>query len=430
MKKSLIPSLLKSIGDFGFAIIMRAVILVSVFLMVVASCSKDKDSKSSGVLIKGSISGNSQKEAGFKSASSLSLADAKKVFVVNITNGQLMSKFIDIVDGSFTDTTELGIATALVFLDADNKYIGTLSSRGLNLLPLNNLTDGNNTTINLADLTMVGNSIVPSHDPLGDEIIITNDEVDRLKEIDGFFESLSKNIDADNDNILDVLNDKQLFIKTRFWFRASHWGLNDSPPLLADVDTVRSDYTIELDGASGFSLPNNIVLSGPVDEPYNDIATQFINGNGNDGFYAGISRKGGLFKRGTYTVKIDGNNYTLDYSNTDCRQNLLFVLPTLHTNSQGQVVSISLEYKLPDGTSIDPVNIITDIMVQFSDDSGNQYYNSPWLKNANAGIEHCTCVSGLFTYTPDVPVDISNLVKITIPYNDLLGNTYFIEWNK
>jgi hypothetical protein len=409
---------------------MRTLVSISAVLMIVLGCHKDKDSNSSGVFIKGNISEHNRKSAGLKSVSQLSLADAKKVFVVNINNGQLRSKFIGIVDGSFTDTTEIGVATALVFLDTNNNYIGTLSSRGLNLLPLSNLTEGENTVIDLADLTMVGNSIIPSHDPFGNEIVITDDEVERLKEVDGFFESLAKNIDADNDHILDVLNDKQLFIKTRFWIHAGHWGLNESAPLLSDIDTLNLGYTLELDGAKGFSRPNSIVLSGPVEDPYNDISTQFINGNGNDGFYSGISRTGGLFKRGTYAVNIDGSNYTLDYSNTDSRQNLLFVLPTLHTNSQGQLVSISLEYKLPDGTSIDPVNIITDVMIQLNDDSGNQYFNSPWLKNENASIDQCTCIRGLFSYTPDVPLDISSLANITIPYNDLLGNTYFISWHK
>lgn len=410
---------------------MRKMILVLAIIMVVVSCNKeDNDSKSSGIVIKGNISSNNLKSAGLKSTDSLSLTDAKKVFIVNINNGQLRSKFIDIINGSFADTAEIGVATALVFLDANNNFIGTLSNQGLNLLPLNNLTDGVNTIIDLADLTLVGNSIIPSHDPFGNEIIITDAEVERLKEIDGFFESLAKNIDADNDNILDVLNDKQLFIKTRFGVQANHWGLNESPPLLSDIDTVNNAYAIELQGASGFSRPNSIVLSGPVDDPYNDIITHVINGNGNNGFYSVILRTGGLFKKGTYTVNIDGNNYTLDYSNIDSKKNQLYVLPTLHTNSQGQLVSISLEYKLPDGTSIDPVNIITDVMIQLNDDSGNQYYNSPWLKNENASIEGCNCVNGLFSYTPDIPIDISHLIKITIAYNDLLGNTYFIGWNK
>jgi hypothetical protein len=102
----------------------------------------------------------------------------------------------------------------------------------------------------------------------------------------------------------------------------------------------------------------------------------------------------------------------------------------LNTNSEGKVVSIKLEYKLPDGRTIDPVNILTDLMIQFTDDSGNQYFNSPWIKNEGADISKCTCVSGVYLFTPDSPIDISHLKGICIPYNDLLGNTYFINWSK
>lgn len=406
---------------------MKNVILVFAVLIAIAGCSKDKNSSNSGIVIKGKISGSNVKGGDTKSGSDLPLTDAKKVFVATITNGQLMSEFIDITDSSFAVTAEMGLATALVFLDETNKYIGTLSTRGLNLLPLSKLTGGENTSIDLTNLTLDGSSVIPTHDPFGNEIIITDEEVNRLKEIDGFFESLAKNIDADNDNVPDVLNDKQLFIKTRFWVHANHWGVNQ-PPLMSDIEMTNIDYQIELDGAKGFSKPNTIVLSGPVDSPYNDISTQFINSNGDGGFYSGISRSGGLFKKGTYGINIDGNNYTLDYSNTDVSQNLLFVLPTLHTDGEGKLVSISLEYKLPDGTTIDPVNILTDVMIQFSDGIGNQFYHTPWLKNEGASLDHCTCETGVFSYTLDSPMDISSLTNITIPYNDLLGNTYFISW--
>lgn len=410
---------------------MKNLILVFAVLFMIVSCKKDNNSNSSGIVIKGRISqSSSMKSAGAKSLNTIPLSDAKKVFVVNLDNGQLRSEFIDINDGSFTASAQIGIAAALVFLNADNKYIGTLSPRGLNILPLSKLTEGENTSINLADLTLTGTSVIPSHDPFGNEIIITDTEINRLKEIDGFFESLAKNIDADNDNIIDALSDKQLFIKTRFWVHANHWGLNSSLPLMSDIDKNSLGYQIELDGAQGFSKPNSIVLSGPLDNPYNDISTQFINSNGNGGFYSGILRTNGLFKKGTYAIKIDGKDYTLDYSNNDAGQNQVFVLPTLHTNSEGKVVSISLEYKLPDGSPIDPINILTDLMIQFGDDTQNQYFSSPWIVNANTGTHRSNVVEGVYSYTPASPIDISHLQNITIPYNDLLGNTYFISWNK
>jgi hypothetical protein len=118
------------------------------------------------------------------------------------------------------------------------------------------------------------------------------------------------------------------------------------------------------------------------------------------------------------------------YSNTDASISQLFVLPTLHTNSEGKVESISLEYKLPDGTSIDPINIMTDLGIQFTDDSQIQYFSSPWIVNANSGSHKSNVVEGVYSYTPATPIDISHLNNVTIAYNDLLGNTYFIRWNK
>ncbi len=407
---------------------MRNLILIVVILFTIISCNKDKPS--SGILIKGKISQGSTKNSGAKSISAIPLTDAKKVGVVNLNNGILRLQFIDITDGSFTATAELGMATALIFLDANSKYIGILSTRGLNLLPLGKLTDGENTTIDLADLTPDGTSVIPSHDPFGKEIIITDGEINRLKEVDGFFESLAKNIDADNNNILDATVNKQLFIKTRFWSMANHWGINGTPPQMSDIDMTHLGYTLELDGDKGFSKPGSIVLTGPLDSPYNDISTSFINANGDGGFYAGISRTGGLFKKGTYSINIDGYSCTMDYSNNDVKLNQVFVLPTLHTNDEGKVVSVSLEYKLPDGSPIDPVNILTDIALQFNNDSNQQYHNSPWLRNEGASLDNCTCISGVFTYTPETPVDISHLTRLTIAYNDLLGNTYFINWDK
>jgi hypothetical protein len=409
---------------------MRNLIIVFAFLFALVSCNKDKNSGGSGIVIKGKISqSGSMKGGGAKSLNTIPLSYAKKVLVVDLDNGNLTSEIIDITDGSFSASASMGMATALVFLNADNKYIGTLASRGLYLLPLNKLAEGENTTIDLKDLTLSGTSVIPSHDPFGNEIVITDDEVNRLKTLDGFFETLAKNIDANNDNILDVQSDKQLFIKTRFWVHAKHWGLNNTSPLMSDIDNNSFSYHMELDGGSGFGKPNSIVVTGPVENPYNDIVTSFVNANGNGGFYSGISR-GGLFQKGTYSINIDGYNCSMIYSNTDASLNQLFVLPTLHTNSEGKVTSISLEYKLPDGTSIDPINFLTDVMIQFTDDVQNQYFNSPWIVNANTGQHKGEHVEGVFTYTPAAPIDISHLTGITIPYNDLLGNTYFISWSK
>jgi hypothetical protein len=395
------------------------------FLLVLFFTGCKRENNNTGkVVIKGHISTD-------KNKSGTSLSDATKILVINIYIGSLSTHFVDIVDGSFTDVTETGIVAAYVFLNDQNQYIGTLSCQELNLLPLCNLSNGDETTIDLSELTLVGTSVVPSHDPLGNEIIISDAEINSLIEISGFFETLSKNIDADNNGILDVEENKQLFIKTRFGIIANQWGLNSTAPVFNVGMLENLSYSLEVNGGSGFGHPGSITLSGPIGSAYSDISQVCNNDNGNGGFYAVFSRESGTaFENGIYTLTIDGNDYTMSFSNVDAGLHLMIVLPTLHTNNEGKLVSISLEYKLPNNTVVNPINILTDVMVQFNDTLGNQYYDSPRLINDGSNIECSNCVEGLYSYTLQTPLDISALRTVSVWYSDLLGNSYSIGWNK
>ena len=363
-----------------------------------------------------------------------SLSEAKKIFVIKIHWGTLIYSFVDIVDGSFIHSSETGIVTALVFLDENDQYIGTLSPQGLNLLPLCSLTDGDSTIIDLEALTLVGTSIIPTHDPLGNEIIITEAEINSLKEIDGYFESLAKNIDADNDGILDVLNNKQLYIVNRFGISAAgQWGLNNLDPVINDSALNSLRYALHIQGGSWFFCPNSVELTGPAGSPYKEYSTLGIEADGNGGFFSIIFGEGGSdspvpFESGTYTLTIDDNTYTQDYSNIDAERSLLIVIPTLYTNSEGKLVSISLEYELPDGTTINPANILSDVGIQLYDTSGNTLHDTPRLVNKITEGDD-SCVEGLFSYTLNTPLDISELDAVSIGYSDLLGNTYIINWH-
>lgn len=401
---------------------MKKVVFLILVVIIVTNCTKDNNNDNeNNIVIKGTI-------LALKNKSSNLLSDAKKVLVIDIHIGTFISHFVDISDGSFSYSSPRGVVTALVFLNDQNNYIGTLSSQGLNLLPLFDLSNGDNTTIDLSYLTLVGNSVIPSHDPLGNEINISEEEINSLKLISGFFETIAKNIDANNDGILDVLDNKQLFIKTRFNFSGGQWGVNDIEPVFSKS---LMGYQLQVDGGQGFSHPGSVVLSGPAANPYPSINLTANNPDGNGGFYAVFGRQPFLpFESGTYTLTIDGNIHTMDYTFIDPELNLVFVLPTLHTNTEGKLVSISLQYKLPDNTTIDPVNILTDVMIQFTNTSGEQFYDTPRLINENVSIEGCDCVEGLYSYSLETPLDISGLRDVSVGYNDLLGNSYAIIWHQ
>jgi len=409
---------------------MKKIISLFIAFALLVSCQKDNNGNQGNgkIAIKGTIPGKSQK----KSAEISSLTDAKKVLVFS----KYYYSLTDIVNGSFTVIGQIGTGVALIFLDVNNKYIGNLSAQGLNMLPLGSLSNGENTTIDLSTLTLVGKSVIPSHDPFGKEIQISETEINSLKAIGGFYESIAKNIDTDNDGIPDVLSNKQLVIFTIYGIYCGHWGYNNTLPVLTDISHFFVNYSLEIDGGKDLTFSNgNIALSGPVIDPYTDITTwgYKLNPGGDLGFLSSFCRQGippvGFpwgtaflpFKDGTYTLKLDGNrSFTLDYSNVDVKANLVFVVPTLHTNSEGRLTSISLEYKLQNGTVINPENILTNIMVQLSDNQANQFYVNDKKK--------LTISTGFASITPDTPVDISTLANIGIWYDDLLGNQYAIIW--
>jgi len=418
---------------------MRKIILYALICILVISCNKGNDGKT-GVIIKGNIpAGGAAKNQLSKSGKSLSLGDAKKVMYFNGLDDEgtlLNTKLVDIVNGSFSVSSYLGSVAALVFLDADNQYIGTLSNRGLNVLPLGKLNGGENTTIDLSSLTLLGNDVLPSYDPFGKEIIISDTEIEMLKELDGFFESLAKNIDANNDGKLDIIDNKQIYIRTQFQLRAGMYGLNGVPAEISDHSLDYVNHTFFVFGGKGFISPETISLSGPAEAPYNDIIMQFFTNDLHGcGFGSGFWRETFIpealpvgsvllpFKSGTYSVVLDGDPYTMTYSTIDLTYNLLYVLPTLHTNSSGKLTSINFEYILPDKTIVDnPENILNGIGFQLTGENLN--YTGPNLSikpadKLGSGSEH-----GIYSYTFPTPLDISALHHVTISYTDVLGNIY------
>jgi hypothetical protein len=414
--------------------IIRLACLVTL-VVAVSGCNKDNFGNSGqGIIIKGKIGagGTAKNLESSKSADLLTLNDATKVLVFS----KYYYSLNDITNGSFSVSAQAGSGAALIFLDASNKYIGTLSSRGLNVLPLGNLSGGDDTMIDLSTLTLEGTNVIPSHDPFGNEIRISQSEIDCLKAISGYYESIAKNIDSDNDGNPDVLTNRQVVIYTMFSVFAGHFGFNNSIPVVNDANHYYVNYMLEVAAGSALNFSNeNISFSGPEVDSYSDIKMWGYKKSpgGDRSFIASFCREtqaqqgapwgsGFLpFKKGRYTLTLDGTQkFTLDYSNIGISYNLVLVIPTMHTNSDGKLTSITFEYRLPDGTIIDPGNVLTNVMVQLSNNHAGQFYVNDRNKlNSNTGFS---------VLTIDPPQDISTLFQMDLWYDDLLGNQYDIIW--
>lgn len=409
---------------------MNKLIYLFATVLVLAGCGTNDDSSSDipKVVIKGTLSDVGQK----KSDQVLSLSDARKVLVFNSSGYNLFS----ISNNSFTAEAAMGTATALAFLDNDNRYIGCLSAGGLNVLPLVSLKDGDNTVIDLSTLTLEGITVLPANNPIGNEINLNEDEVARYKALGTYYEALSKNIDADNDGVPDLLSKREFNISTVFDICCGMWGLNDSPPVVNDASSVFINYSMRITGAKSLIPANQTIkVSGPEGAPHNDIKQDGYT-VAPDCFISFFNRQAPSpsgspfgsaflpFMAGKYTVTLDAKDYTLHYSNINADFFLILAKPTIRTNSNNQVVSISVEYTDRNQVPVISENFVYQTMVQFTRKQStlvNQIgalWESPEAKT-NTELYH---------FVLSEPIPLSELDHVTVCYLDLIGNAYNIRW--
>ena len=411
------------------------VIFFSLISIFVAGCksSTAPGSGGNGILIRGTISAGSLARRAAQSGSP-TLADAKKVLV--FYSGTY--KLFDIGDSSFSAYAQMGTATAIAFLDKDSKYIGNLCAGGMNVLPLVSLKDGESTVIDLSTLTLDGTNVIPANNPFGSTINMTSEEIERFKELSGYFESLSKNIDADNDGVPDILDKKCISLSSVYNIHLGTFGVDETPPQEIDTSNFFINYFIHVGGQKNVTPTNPaITFSGPAGHPYTDIK-QSDYSPAPDGFTTGFERKEPRtpgtqsdsiwlpFEKGTYTMTLDGTrNLTLEYSNVDTKYYMLVPVPTLHTDGHGKVTSVTLEYHLPDNSSVDPTNFVYQVALIFGGADGGTIlrqigtiYESPEAKTWTE----------LYNFTVSPSIDLSSIGGLCVCYTDLIGNQYQISW--
>lgn len=410
---------------------MKKQILILFLAALFAGCHKDKSE--TGVIIKGTISGYATKSTVLKSISGL--ADASKVLLFNSSGGY---DLIDIRDSSFAARAISGTATAIAFLKEDHSYIGCLNTGGLNVLPLVSLKNGENTTIDLSTLTLEGTNVIPANNPIGDEIDLNQEEIERYQQLGSFFGSLSENIDSDRDGEPDILSNKAIYVSTIFDIYCGKWGLDNTPPQINDPAGFFVNYWMRICGGKGLISSNqSITLSGPESNPYSDISQGYYT-VAPDCFIAFFRRETQApqgypfgsaflpFNNGKYTITLNNKNYSINYSNVDVDCFFVLAEPTIHTNANNEVVSVSVEYRDMNGELVNPENFVYQTMVQLNGSNANQICQIGALwENPEAKTN-----TELYNFKVENPFPISELYNVTVCYLDLVGNAYNIGYIK
>lgn len=398
-------------------------ILFILIVFSLISCGKDEKSSTGGskVTINGNISGVNTKSTGSSSGEELPLSAATKVLVFNSNGYELFT----INDSAFQAKAFSGTAPALAFLDADNRFIGCLNAGGLNVLPLVSLSDGNNTIIDLSSLTLAGKLVIPANNPIGNKIDLNAGEVNWYKELGAYYESLSRNIDANNDGVADFMNNMDLRLSTIFDIDCGKWGLNDLEPQINDTTNFFSvNYTLRVEGGKNFSPQNQaITFAGPEGSAYSGISQSNYNICPNGNFISFFSRPGWMpFSEGIYSLTIDNQNYSLNYSTINSKRFFILAEPTLITNDKNQVVSVTVEYKDINNEPVNAENYVYQTMIQVDGTSRICEIGKLWENPESK--QH----TEIYTFTLPNPVALSEIGQIKVCYTDLIGNTYNLKF--
>jgi hypothetical protein len=323
----------------------------------------------------------------------------------------------------------------VIFLGENDEFIGNLVTGGINFLPLQAANAGLS-VIDLSTLTLNGESVIPANDPVGSSILLTLEEIEFMDAVGTYYKALSKNLDMNNDGTPDILQSLYLECNTDQGFKAGVFGLDGRAPQISPPSTFTPNYTIHMVGSNDLisntanSVAENAVLSGPLDSPYTDIrnaGNSYIN---NKEFKLNFARgdNQGIFLPfgdGVYELSIDNKSFTFHYSNVEMIKYWVLVVPTLHTNAQNQVTHITLTFQFPDGTPVNPRNLLrSGIDLSVTDMS----YQQVLELLTEEGVQTDPSYDFTRIDLPN-PINISDIRSVELLYFDLFGNRATNSWH-
>jgi len=389
------------------------------------------------ITIKGKISTTTKVKGNYvKSSGTLTLADARKVLIYYGNKYALAN----INNGSFSVQAPAGSATCLVFLDANNQFIGNLFAGGLNVLPLVGL--GSTTNIDLSTLTLDGTRVIPTNDPIGSAIQISEQEISFMKAVGAYYQTLSKNLDMDNDNSPDIVDGDQIRINSMVNFLAGTYGTDSKTNNMLSPENFVVDYGLRIAGAikmydidytvSLINQETNVALYMSWDPVKADPSSknkidEFILVFQKNNQQMGNNQPNTLpFEDGVYKFQLNKDRqYTFNFSNINMQNYMMIIKPTIHADNDGYITKISYEFVFPDGKEANPHNLIQGyIRSQINDKNYNQLYEGHHLYGTFSADDNYDY------YNEKIPtkIKLTDVNSCNFAYIDILGNEYGFSW--
>lgn len=346
---------------------------------------------------------------------------------------------VSISNGSFSIEVETGSPVGLIFADVNDNYLGYLTLKnGIDSIPLTKISSGVY-TVDFQTLTASGTSVEPGHNPIGDELPLTNDEQSVIADNDDLFASVVKNPDVDGDGKIDMLTDRIFRPFIMYGVKAGNFGSNTTPTLKtpAGIDGYRFNfgvwdkYEVNFPTVVYFVGPLGSQLTGqPNDSPPHEFEQSRCYGS--PWISTASIPSPGLPPSGEYKVTYGAKTLTFNLADqSSVPSKILLAVPTVTVS--GEIVQkISWVYKRGDGSdlTIDPATIMTDILFAI-DGTGSPYETYPQQNRIfNSYNLPPSTTESTIPNSQSWSLQWSNVTSIMMAYNDLYGNHVVVSWDK
>jgi hypothetical protein len=301
--------------------------------------------------------------------------------------------------------------------------LGYLSlQNGIESIPLNKL-DETTSTIDLQALSSSGNVVEPSHNPIGNEIMMNSNDIISYAFSNGTFASVLKYPDADGNNIVDAIEGNFYRYFIQYFVRAGSFiGVNltatMSNPVI--VDNYRLNIVVT-DSETNF--PSQIIYNGPAGSGLQNQSSESVtNSDPKTVLYSSpCIGSPTIPPPGIYNISY--KTKTLSFNLPD-QSNIIkyqaICVPTITLNQDGTINKINWEYKLSDGSgNVDPRALISELTIEIDKTGFIRVYDSPKLTSKET--EHILTNQEILW---------NNVTRIYMAYNDVFGNHIVVTWDK
>lgn len=321
----------------------------------------------------------------------LTATEAVKVLAISSTDSY---KLVSITNNNFSIQLDNGKPWGLLFLNSSEQPLGLVSlGNGIESLPLQLMTPGTD-TIDLQTISRSSNIFTPGHNPIGTEIVMTNDQIEATASMDDYLTALLKNPDVNGNGKIDVLEDKFFKLEVIYFIKPGRFQGTDLTPTYSSAKLIEG-YRLFLTVKDN-SFPEKVYFSGPAGSPLSNTPSEGVMEFDEHRVYNTpylfdlMDTISYIPAGGVYSINIGGSTLTFNLPDQEyVKSNVTYPWPTLTLNGDGTLNKIDWVYQMPSGTSnTNLYALLREMQIQIegsgnkcssSNQSADRLYDSPKL---------------------------------------------------